>query len=421
MANYQGSITVKRRPKDGTPGKDAHSPYIGADGYWYYWDDALGAYVKSDDKAAGEQGIQGPVVFQKEWVQGDTHRYNDNIRDYIYVRGTSKDTSYWYTRTSKGDVTADVPPVGGADVSGYDHVDFLNDLAVKVLIAEEANLANLIFKQGRLISLDESSNEVMGINGIAGSAGDNPAFWAGGSYSQAIAGTAKAIIRHDGSVKFTDAEITGTISSNASGNKITIDAGDRSIKMINSSDYEILKMHFYNNGDVSYPIINLGYMRGSTTERRVTIDAVGLQCLDYEADTYSSMSSGLFSIGTSNSFISMESFDATNNMFELRLRDAFISGLSLFTRRTDEAITLTERDSFIVMINSTWNTTIKLPVSPATGRTVYIKRTNKGVTVNGNGKTIYTDGSTFTNKDIPGAGDVLMCVFDGIYWQASIF
>jgi len=211
MPTVQGSITIKRRPKDGEPGKDAHSPYIGTDGYWYYWDDALGSYVKSNDKAAGVPGIQGPVVIQKEWVQGDTHKYNDEIRDYLYVRGSTQDTSYWYTLINKGTVTAGAPPTGGAVPSGYQAVSYLGVAAAKVLIGEEANLANLIFKQGRLISLDESSNEVMGINGIAGSAGDNPAFWAGGSYSQAIAGTAKAIIRHDGSVKFTDAEITGTI------------------------------------------------------------------------------------------------------------------------------------------------------------------------------------------------------------------
>lgn len=56
-----------------------------------------------------------------------------------------------------------------------------------------------------------STTETAGITGIQGENLDNPAFWAGGTYQQAIDNIAKAIIRHDGSVKFTDAEITGTI------------------------------------------------------------------------------------------------------------------------------------------------------------------------------------------------------------------
>lgn len=52
-----------------------------------------------------------------------------------------------------------------------------------------------------------------GISGIQGAAKDQPALWAGGTYDEAISGVAKAIIRHDGSAKFTDAEITGTINA----------------------------------------------------------------------------------------------------------------------------------------------------------------------------------------------------------------
>ena len=123
MPTYQGSTVVKRRPKD------------------------------------GEQGIQGPLMVQKEWVVGDTHRFNDEIKDFIYVRGASSDTSYWYTRTSKGDdIVAGAAPVGGANVEGYTRVDWLRTLAVNVLLAEEANLANFIFKDGKLISVRGTVN-----------------------------------------------------------------------------------------------------------------------------------------------------------------------------------------------------------------------------------------------------------------------
>ena len=42
---------------------------------------------------------------------------------------------------------------------------------------------------------------------------NQPAFWAGGTYAEAQAGTAKAIIRHNGTVKFIDGEFTGTINA----------------------------------------------------------------------------------------------------------------------------------------------------------------------------------------------------------------
>jgi hypothetical protein len=52
-----------------------------------------------------------------------------------------------------------------------------------------------------------------GLSGVEGVGKDNPAFWAGGTYAQAIGGTAKSIIRHDGSSKFSDTEITGVINA----------------------------------------------------------------------------------------------------------------------------------------------------------------------------------------------------------------
>lgn len=209
MAEVRGAGTIRWAPSDG------HSPYIGENGNWWQWNDVVQDYVDTGRKAEGVPGMPGKIPVQKEWKPGDTHRNDTNIVDYIYVRAAVSDDRKWY-KLNDTYITRTVPagetePSPETIATYYEEIPWLKALAVNVLLVEEANLANLIFKQGRLISLDESSNEVMGINGIAGSAGDNPAFWAGGSYSQAIAGTAKAIIRHDGSVKFTDAEITGTI------------------------------------------------------------------------------------------------------------------------------------------------------------------------------------------------------------------
>lgn len=57
-----------------------------------------------------------------------------------------------------------------------------------------------------------SGSETAGISGNT-SLPTNPAFYAGGTYADALNNLAKAIIRHDGTVKFADAEITGVINA----------------------------------------------------------------------------------------------------------------------------------------------------------------------------------------------------------------
>jgi len=101
-------------------------------------------------------GMPGQVPIQKEWVAGDRHRNSSEIIDYIYVRGTSSATSYWYQLINSTDIdgiVAGAPPSEGEVPSGYKSVSWMNALAVKTLIAEEANLANLIFKEGSLLSI----------------------------------------------------------------------------------------------------------------------------------------------------------------------------------------------------------------------------------------------------------------------------
>ena len=177
MAVYQGSLTVKRRPKDGVPGNP------------------------------GIPGLPGQVPIQKEWVVGDTHRFNDEIKDFIYVRGASSDTSYWYTRTSKGDdIVADAAPVGGAKVEGYTRVDWLRTLAVNVLLAEEANLANFVFKDGKLLSIAGTVNGVPAT--YTGQAGFVPNITLDGQTGAAYFGANKIMFNPDGSGHLADGDIS---------------------------------------------------------------------------------------------------------------------------------------------------------------------------------------------------------------------
>ena len=54
----------------GAPGQNGKSPYIGNDGYWYYWSEQAGEYVKSDEPARGPQGAMPAVTIGQNgnWV-----------------------------------------------------------------------------------------------------------------------------------------------------------------------------------------------------------------------------------------------------------------------------------------------------------------------------------------------------------------
>ena len=76
----------------------------------------------------------------------------------------------------------------------------------------------------KLLDVGNDGDEMAGISGIAGANKEDPAFWAGGTYNQAFNGTAKAIIRHDGTSKFTDTEIEGKIIATSGSFKGKIEA-----------------------------------------------------------------------------------------------------------------------------------------------------------------------------------------------------
>lgn len=143
---------------------DGHSPYVGENGNWWQWNDKLQRYVDTGVSAKGVQGMPGQIPFQKEWKAGDTHRNDTNIVDYIYVRAPIPDNRKWY-KLKNDYVVREVPgdeayPTESTLSTYYDEIPWLKELAAKVLIGEEANLANLIFKDDKLISLRGTVNGV---------------------------------------------------------------------------------------------------------------------------------------------------------------------------------------------------------------------------------------------------------------------
>src|SRR5678815_1096882 len=111
----------------------------------------------------------------------------------------------------------------------------------------------------------------------------NPNAFASGveNFGQQGLETTKAVIRHDGSSKFTDTEITGKIESNSDGNKIVINPSTRSLSMTNADNQHVLNMSFESNQGYSYSSINLYSFDGNTTVFRNTIDAIGIRMTSY--------------------------------------------------------------------------------------------------------------------------------------------
>lgn len=147
----RGAKTVRWMPSDG------HSPYVGENGNWWQWNDQLQRYVDTGVSAKGVQGMPGQIPFQKEWKAGDTHRNDTNIVDYIYVRSADPNSRKWYKlkdtyviRTVPSDETE---PSADTLSTYYEEIPWMSELAINVLLVEEGNIANFIFKDGKLISV----------------------------------------------------------------------------------------------------------------------------------------------------------------------------------------------------------------------------------------------------------------------------
>ncbi|MGG5599459.1 hypothetical protein [Myroides sp. DF42-4-2] len=110
----------------------------------------------------GPQGRPGQLPIQREWKVGDIYRNNDEVVDYIYHRATD---SWWKLKPGYNNVVAGIYPS-----NAFIQLNSLEQLAVNLLIAENANLGGLIFKENKLISQDkdQDGNPIISIDGKTG-------------------------------------------------------------------------------------------------------------------------------------------------------------------------------------------------------------------------------------------------------------
>lgn len=138
------------------------------------------------------------------------------------------------------------------------------------------------------------------ISGIQGTNKDLPFLVAGGTYNDALSGTAKAIIRHDGSVKFTEAEINGKFTSGISGNRIVIDPLNERLEMINSVDYTTLSMSFTDDGVMVISELLLRAIYDGDIIRDGRLSPYGITFNNVEGNITSNFSSGSIFIADNN-------------------------------------------------------------------------------------------------------------------------
>ncbi|MFM9400779.1 hypothetical protein ACKLNQ_02430 [Myroides odoratimimus] len=102
------------------------------------------------DGVNGKDGKQGAVVVWTEWMTGAKHYNNDKEIYYIYHRPTQ---TVWKLKDGYNDIVAPANPD-----ARYVQQPHLEQVVTKVLVAEGANIAGFIFKNGKMVSQYPSPN-----------------------------------------------------------------------------------------------------------------------------------------------------------------------------------------------------------------------------------------------------------------------
>lgn len=154
--SYRWTEPVKFSGKDGVNGQDSYSPYIGSDGYWYYYDNASQQYVKGRyaQGATGATGPAGPagpaLVFRGDFSSSKTYYWTDDRRDIV------KHNGQYYIVKSKGHTSS---------ISGFQVMSSFEMVATGLLLAQTANIAGwnfdptgIIYSANKCVVLDPGND-----------------------------------------------------------------------------------------------------------------------------------------------------------------------------------------------------------------------------------------------------------------------
>lgn len=154
--SYRWTEPVKFSGKDGVNGQDSYSPYIGSDGYWYYYDDSShqyvrGRYAQGATGATGATGPAGPaLVFRGDFSSSKTYYWTDDRRDVV------KHNGQYYIVKSKGSTSS---------ISGFQGMSSFEMVATGLLLAQTANIAGwnfdptgIIYSANKCVVLDPGND-----------------------------------------------------------------------------------------------------------------------------------------------------------------------------------------------------------------------------------------------------------------------
>lgn len=162
--SYRWTEPVKFSGKDGVNGQDSYSPYIGSDGFWYYYDDSSqeyvqGRYAQGATGATGATGPAGPaLVFRGDFNSSKTYYWTDDRRDVV------KNNGQYYIVKKKGSTNK---------LDGFQVMSSFEMVATGLLLAQTANIAGWNFDPTGIIY---SANKKVVLNPGNDAAADNPVF-----------------------------------------------------------------------------------------------------------------------------------------------------------------------------------------------------------------------------------------------------
>jgi Carbohydrate binding domain. len=195
------------------------SPHYPSSAYRYiyvsqsiYANGAWGAWSTPTIYSRNEQGLPGALPTMRQWTNGTTYYRDEKTVDYIVYRpGDTATPTWWRIREGYTSVRASATP----DTRYFEQISSFEAIATTVLLAEQANLAEFIFKEGQLVSQTmEGGVPRLSLNGRTG------AFYS------------------------SNATIRGKIESNANGNRVVIDPASNNKLAFYNRDGRVARMFF---------------------------------------------------------------------------------------------------------------------------------------------------------------------------------
>lgn len=380
--------------------------------------------VLSISKVMDGESVISKIPVQREWTQGTVYYNNDVQVDYIYHRATN---SWWRLKDGFNEVTAGVNPG-----SQFVQLNSVEEMAVNLLIAENANIAGFMFKDGKMVSqLPSLTNPYLVLDG-------------GNGHLEARRGRIGSFEIDDDGLYYKDygfKNIGGMLYPykndfliNTNGFKVTSDdlysgswCFENSIgqpfcstqnnarvtwSVETGSEHYAVRikmegMYSWENHKGSLWVTGIAHSIPA-----ILIDKGGLEISDGDlliAKGHAYLNDG--SLTLNNGDISVESGFIKANR-------AILAGLQVNTVSVNSDTTISSEIA-VFAYNSTGSITIKLPANPPIGRRIEIKRTGSGaVVVDGNGKNIQRSATTSTYT-IPTVGDMVMLTYAGTNWQMN--